>query len=457
MFFLFSWSVKAIETKLSLNIKGYGDETAVLRNADYGKYMNKVSKQLFLNKTDGKEHLTIDLDKSILIEFSPYFYIYLEPGDNLTINADVTKNMGGVLFTFSGKGADNNRILSDFMKIYFDGFPDPISNWNNKKLAATEVLSNYTKVVKELQLYLEKRRNEINVSLYHYLYTFTELSVPFELYHSVRNNKYDDKGLIYANSKPSLKNTELYVEGFFDINFGYYIERCLIYDLEREVSGYKEMAPAKQFDLLFNSCKSVVKNNLVKKYSLNRIIGYGMNRIFTKSIKEILPYIQEFQRLYPKDPLGAEMNKTYQLKLKLDNGNPIPEIDLVYEDGRKFSFADFKGKVIYIDFWASWCGPCRGEMKKGTPALHEKMKEKEVVFLYISIDEKREDWKKAIKEDKIEGIHLLDTKKQVDKIYGITGVPHYIVVDKDGKIFNNNAFRPSDPYAEQLLLDALSK
>jgi thiol-disulfide isomerase/thioredoxin len=117
-------------------------------------------------------------------------------------------------------------------------------------------------------------------------------------------------------------------------------------------------------------------------------------------------------------------------------------------DGKSFGIDDFKGKVVYIDFWASWCGPCRNEMP-ASKQLHEMFTEKQlkdIVFLYISIDASEEAWKNAVKELGIEGklgISPGNWNSEITRYFQIYSIPHYMLMDKKGKIVDTDAKRPS--------------
>lgn len=117
-------------------------------------------------------------------------------------------------------------------------------------------------------------------------------------------------------------------------------------------------------------------------------------------------------------------------------------------------FKRYKGKVIYVDFWASWCVPCRAEMPNAE-VLKEKLKGEDIVFLYFGYNDKEKAWLKARKQLGIQGEqYLLNDKmiKEAEELFAINGIPHYAIIDKDGKIIDRRADRPSDAYNELLKL-----
>ncbi|RYE23094.1 MAG: TlpA family protein disulfide reductase, partial [Sphingobacteriaceae bacterium] len=120
-------------------------------------------------------------------------------------------------------------------------------------------------------------------------------------------------------------------------------------------------------------------------------------------------------------------------------------------------FKKYKGKVIYVDFWASWCVPCRAEMPNAAK-LEDELKGKNVVFLYLGYNDKEKAWLNAREQIGIEGAHYLLSDKMVKEandLFGINGIPHYVIIGKDGKVISKNAGRPRE--ASKELLSLLSK
>lgn len=110
-----------------------------------------------------------------------------------------------------------------------------------------------------------------------------------------------------------------------------------------------------------------------------------------------------------------------------------------------------KDKVIYIDFWAPWCGPCMAEMPPMVE-IKKKLMDKDVVFVYLANRCSESSWKNTIAQRKIEGDHYLLTEKQYAVLsgrFGFSGIPHYMLIDKKGILVNKNAPRPSQ--SEELI------
>jgi thiol-disulfide isomerase/thioredoxin len=113
--------------------------------------------------------------------------------------------------------------------------------------------------------------------------------------------------------------------------------------------------------------------------------------------------------------------------------------------------AKHKNKVLYIDCWATWCAPCRGEMPH-SKKLIEKFAGKDIEFIFLCIDSEKDNWKAMLSEFQIGGTHYYLTNAEssaLRKILSISGVPHYVMVDKNGTILKQgHDIRPSSGLAE---------
>ena len=140
---------------------------------------------------------------------------------------------------------------------------------------------------------------------------------------------------------------------------------------------------------------------------------------------------QSFEQSNPfpeyTEALQAEMNRL----LTLQPGQPAPDFTLQDLDGRPVSLSQFKGKVVLLDFWASWCGPCIADFRT-LRTIKERMATQPVVFLNISKDVDEEDWKWAIAKHQIKGVHV--RSEQVAQVYNVSGIPRYYLVDPQGLI-----------------------
>ncbi|MDW8849740.1 TlpA disulfide reductase family protein [Flavobacterium sp. MMLR14_040] len=141
-------------------------------------------------------------------------------------------------------------------------------------------------------------------------------------------------------------------------------------------------------------------------------------------------------------------------------GKPSPDFDYENHKGGKTKLSNLKGKYVYIDLWATWCGPCRGEIPY-LQKIEEKYHGKNIEFVSVSIDKAKdnEKWKKFVIDNKLGGTQLFadkDWESEFVTSYGVTGIPRFILIDPKGNILNAEAPRPSSPEL-QTQLDALLK
>lgn len=214
------------------------------------------------------------------------------------------------------------------------------------------------------------------------------------------------------------------------------------------------------------------KGNLAQKYlngkvldfTLTKLIHYNCVNLSASSAKFWISQISsDSYRKLLLEHCKETLNKKEEVAKKEDkNKLPMSKSDsptLIGLDGKtQFNFDKYKGKVVYVDFWASWCGPCRSEFpfsKKMHEGFTEKQK-KNIVFLYISIDEDPTNWRNAVDNLKLNnGDHGLSEggwASGVTRKYQINSIPRYMIIDKNGTIVRPDAPRPSNPETLEILL-----
>lgn len=198
--------------------------------------------------------------------------------------------------------------------------------------------------------------------------------------------------------------------------------------------------------LLYDNCGRITAS--AAKYWISQVSTDGYRKLLISHCQETLNKKEEVASKKKEDK--------GQSKKELLNTGDYPV--LTDMNGKQFNFAKYKGKVIYVDFWASWCGPCRQEFpfsKKLHSSLSDKQK-KNIVFLYISIDDDPANWKNAVEKLQLDnGEHGFSEggwASEVVKKYQINGIPRYMIIDKNGTIVQPDAVRPSDPSTLNILL-----
>ena len=130
-----------------------------------------------------------------------------------------------------------------------------------------------------------------------------------------------------------------------------------------------------------------------------------------------------------------------------------PAIDFNYPDieGNEFSLSSFKGDLVYVDVWATWCGPCKAEIPS-LQKLESDYHGKDITFMSVSVDTDKEAWQKMVAEKELGGVQLwADGWSKITNDYAIFGIPRFMLFDSEGNVISTNAPRPSSDDIRELL------
>lgn len=149
-------------------------------------------------------------------------------------------------------------------------------------------------------------------------------------------------------------------------------------------------------------------------------------------------FIDEFGKSEPQ--VAANLESSIEKERSFMLGGTPPDFSQAAPDGSSISLSDLRGKVVLVDFWASWCGPCRRE-NPNVVRLYEKYKDKGFEIIGVSLDRSRDRWLQAIDQDGLDWLHVSDLKhwqNEVAKLYNVSSIPQTFLLDTEGKIIGKN-------------------
>lgn len=405
-----------------------------------GEFLDKEIKL----KPDGSfsENLTLEYDCIYKIETTKNnFPIYLSKDSKLIIYAD-DLNLTSTL-KFTGKGNIENQYL---VKKQF--ITSTIKNEELYKLNENEFLKKLQELKNSVKtLYLKTKFTDTNfkdkeMTNIHYL----------EQKHLLFYKKYHS----YYARLNGFKVSETFpkIDEAIDLdNNSYFLFSNEYQDIV--LSQFYDNIEGDGISMIITAKDAIPKIKALKSQSIkNRLIENSTNDVSFRNLTYDKIY-QEFSSI-TNDPIIKEtLTANYNATNALQPGNPSPKFNYENQKGGKTSLDNLKGKYIYIDLWATWCGPCREEIPF-LQKVEESYKGRNIEFVSISIDAIKDQakWSKFVTEKQLGGIQLLadnEWKSKFIRDYGVHGVPTFILIDPNGNIISARAPKPSDSKLIDLL------
>jgi thiol-disulfide isomerase/thioredoxin len=404
----------------------------------YNSYERGNKKELTLENGQFTDTVKIkNGNEFFLIQGKNNVSLFLIEGDKLNISYDANKVDSTLTFTGKNsaistylveKGKNNKKLKISTKDLYSLNEDDFIDHVLKVKKAQEDFLYNANDLPEN---FIKNETSNIN---YEHLASFSN----YEGYHGYFAKIEDFK----ASDKISSKLKDLSFENENDFQFSSNFRSLAINNYRNNATDLVK-ADSIENDIAYLKTLSTIKSDKIRNKLLFDDAKYGMT--YTDNL-------EDYYSLYAKASTDQDNNKKITeiyTKLKtLTKGNSSPKFtDYENNAGGTTSLDDLKGKYVYMDIWATWCGPCIAEipsLKKTEKLYHGK----NIEFVSISIDNKRdhEKWQKMIVDKELGGMQLFadnNWESQFIQDYLIKGIPRFILLDPEGNIVSANAPRPS--------------
>tara|TARA_R110000868_G_scaffold370187_3_gene633665 strand:- start:867 stop:2243 length:1377 start_codon:yes stop_codon:yes gene_type:complete len=384
---------------------------------------------------------TLDLEESsyVLYDGKNPVFLYLEPGDHLNIAYDAKDFDASI--SIKGKGSEISKYLISKRKIEKELFGSAKEVYSLEEDEFKNKIREITEAQEKLLIdskgipkdYKEKEKRNLN-------YFYLRLLIDYEDAHKEFTNKTD-----FTVSNDFLKElNDLDYLNEEDYEFSNFYKSLVREHYNKEATKISEKDSIGG-DIAFIKTVSNVKSDVIKNSLLFEHASYKMDYS-----KDVEAFYKTFMENSTNEKNNALITEKYNKLVGLKAGRPSPQF-VNYEnyEGGTTSLEDLKGKYVYIDVWATWCGPCIAEIPS-LKKIEEQYHDKNIEFVSISIDKAsdHEKWKTMVAEKELGGIQLFadnDWNSGFVKDYQINGIPRFILIDPDGNIVDANAPRPSSP------------
>ncbi len=416
----------------------------------FGTIKNNTEKYIILKNETITDTIKLGthniFQKQISIQSPEYFVlkygdeiitIYLKPGDNIKLSCNA-KNVHETIKFYGARTLENNLLTEKFnynekhpALIDFTGLNENSFNKKNDSVynLNMEFIKRYKQENKESDAYF------IHIEEAKCLYLWAETNIAYEAAY----NSYLKKG--NQNLSEKFKN-KLKIINFNDstltdiFEYRAFIESYLNVEAGKLTNNFEAAGDLDFFNNKINILLKIVTDKKVR----NRLFSdYFRDHIKIFGINGLEPLYTKFKKECSNQKFKAEVKSLYDKWTRIAPGNKAIDFSLPDINGKTYSLADFKGKFVYIDVWATWCAPCRREipfMQK----LHAAYKNNDTVLVSISIDESIDAWKKMSEIENPQWLQLhADNKSTILDDYLISSIPRFILIDNNGFIIDAQA------------------
>lgn len=233
-----------------------------------------------------------------------------------------------------------------------------------------------------------------------------------------------------------------------------FIEKTAVYDDEESeaTTSYKKakqegnLPEIKKFDSIltyYDKLKGEMMKDFVKQNPASVVGPYLIiSNSWLFNLKELESINSKIDTVITNSVYVKKIKERIELLKKVDIGQMAPEFSMPDSNGKNINLSSYKGKLLLVDFWASWCSPCRAE-NPGIVKVYNEFHSKGFYILGVSLDKKKESWLKAVADDQLSWEHVSELKGwdcSAGKLYGINSIPANVLVDPEGKIIARNIF-----------------
>ena len=198
---------------------------------------------------------------------------------------------------------------------------------------------------------------------------------------------------------------------------------------------------AYQYDSLFYPTRKAFAKKYNNTIMAAEFLSAGTGQLTYSDFKTLLASLDQNT---PENWYTDRLKERCEVLRKTDFGQVVPDFTLPDPDGKMITLSSLKGKIVLVDFWASWCGPCRAE-NKNLLKLYEKYNKQGFTVIGVSIDDNKEKWVQAIQQDKLPWYHVSSlvgwdcpVAHSLGVAYGMSGVPYNLLLDRENRTIGHN-------------------